>query len=1161
MRTCFGLALAILITATAYGDRHVPVNEGESLHMSIMTLGQTSVISCVLEGPNEREMVFAPGDESSSTDKFVIQQGPSSALCDVLVKNVDKDDEGTWTLSSFAQEGTSRQETFLVTVNGLKATTIDASTEGTTTEGTTTEETTTESDDLDYDEDNIILLNTIQHFTRQDVTIDISLPKKDSEEDCYIRPPNGRMTIADELQIAGVEVRSKSNFVSCRITIGPMSDSLLGSWRLCGKSEANDEIRCQPVDIAWHAGTGLSMWPSVTNLRVNYPVHYGGFVNPGVQGSGTVVSCHVITPAGEDLVITTDTKYPHIEYITTPSNPALCSIYFNVHNEDMIGDWIIYGKYHSFMGHSENRIPLTFFLFDKENPYNQAYNVTVLDNQQHLVRLGTELSVKVGQSSGAVVDCDYEGPSGQTFSLNSSPSKTPAGVSVKSLTSEVACQIAFTSITDDFVGKWQIIAKFQNGVRFDERHQTFTIIKEDPANPIDDEVERAIQLFPERLINTAMGTTHSITISSNVFTETDSCHLITPDGLQYAFIDGFDVPGVTIIKGSNTDCGVTVQLIDYSTIGNWTLIARGTRLSEPLERRQPFTIRVEDNFVLQNDIDIAEGSDLYLHLRISIEDPETCILYGPDGNEYVNAEVDTRQSLSCGYIIRSVESSHNGRWVIEYGKHIKHRGSVTVNVLDPITISLKNINWRAGDSIDISLGPENAVYCKIEDPHKKTVFDDFGQCKIVLDLVTVDHSGRWKMFVGVPGAVRLQEHDFSVDVIQIDAKPIVTTTVERNAPSVMLTCSVPNFHEVNACKFRDPRGNIFVAAHGVGQDGYMFNGSVVNYESEAETYDCSLRLINPTVQDLGMWRCAMSTSTGTYYGFLTVVCPHLMQDPEVAASVVTEPVLEADRRVFSFEEDEAVTMSCSIPTQLRYCYFRARNGTVYNVFPSMRSEDFEYVGAGLDAGDCGIRFRSLSTSESGLWSCHAGFIDTKTDEQRANFDVDVRSRMLVHHYWHWSHPMLIVEAVVYEPDTIDYCRFVRIDGQGFTSDNLPPGYELEPSLHKGHCVLYIRDPTILDLHPWTIAVQISGMNGEISKTTTNNLLTVPMRTNIYGEILFWLLIVIICMIPLMAASALIPKKNREWTYRRASRVRTSFRNSWNNTFHKKPAPVPQTEGV
>lgn len=76
----------------------------------------------------------------------------------------------------------------------------------------------------------------------------------------------------------------------------------------------------------------------------------------------------------------------------------------------------------------------------------------------------------------------------------------------------------------------------------------------------------------------------------------DSCHIRTPDGLQYEIMDGFNVAGVEVIEGNGIECGVIVHVLSEEAIGTWTLIARGTRSSQLIERRLAFTINVEGKF-------------------------------------------------------------------------------------------------------------------------------------------------------------------------------------------------------------------------------------------------------------------------------------------------------------------------------------------------------------------------------------------------------------------------------------------------------------------------------------------------------------------------------------------------------------------------------------
>lgn len=95
----------------------------------------------------------------------------------------------------------------------------------------------------------------------------------------------------------------------------------------------------------------------------SYPVHFGGSQNPGVVGNGNAETCHVITPDGEDLVITRDVKYPHIQRIAF-ERPTLCSINITDIDASSIGVWEIYGKFRS-ASLNEVHLPLEFYLYGK----------------------------------------------------------------------------------------------------------------------------------------------------------------------------------------------------------------------------------------------------------------------------------------------------------------------------------------------------------------------------------------------------------------------------------------------------------------------------------------------------------------------------------------------------------------------------------------------------------------------------------------------------------------------------------------------------------------------------------------------------------------------------------------------------------------------------
>ena len=80
-------------------------------------------------------------------------------------------------------------------------------------------------------------------------------------------------------------------------------------------------------------------------------------------------------------------------------------------------------------------------------------------------------------------------------------------------------------------------------------------------------------------------------------------------------------------------------------------------------------------------------------------------------------------------------------------------------------ISVEEMTWAEGDSVNVTLGPEDTVYCRLFDGKLNLIFDGFGLCRIVLDRVTTAHEGWWKIEVGVPGTVMLRRSNFYVSVM------------------------------------------------------------------------------------------------------------------------------------------------------------------------------------------------------------------------------------------------------------------------------------------------------------------------------------------------------------------------------------------------------------
>ncbi|CAF4880530.1 unnamed protein product [Pieris macdunnoughi] len=645
------------------------------------------------------------------------------------------------------------------------------------------------------------------------------------------------------------------------------------------------------------------------------------------------------------------------------------------------------------------------------------------------------------------------------------------------------------------------------------------------------------EYLDEETVNTQIGAHHIFRIQDFTFVTSDTCTLISPNGTTFDLLKD-EVPGIKKHTAIDSSCGVNITVNSEDFVGNWSLQANGTRLNKPIERILHFVVIVEEAVEASPSVLIVgKGNNFHIGLAKPTTVPETCKLYRPQGIEY--QENTTEISNYCSYNINNVTAEDDGTWVIVYGNTITYKAAVQVTVVGNFNKnSTQEFVWTLGAPVNQIIGPENAIYCKIIDSYSVTVFEDFGRCNISIDRVTSKHAGYWKMSVGMHGSVLPEETIFTVAVKHAEPKSKIISYVVVREPIVTLTCYLESKFPVEACKFRDPSGKVLLAHEGVSQSRYRFHGATVmrTYDTVAQNHTCALQITEPVVSDIGLWRCGVQTEHDTYFGHLSVRCPWVIKDVEVAAAIITEPTLSADRFSVSAFEDESITLSCSIQAAIRYCYFRASNGTVFDVFPGQSN----YVGAGFDAGECGIRFSGLSANDSGTWSCHVGLTDA-SKEQRRPISISIQEPLRVNQYLHRNH--LIIEADALPSGWIDYCVFVRIDGLGFTTDNAPMGYRTSIQRATGSCTLRISSPTTLDRHPWTVMVKVSGKEDLVTQVTDLTLRVPDTSVTGFRFPTLWVIVMVVGLSMLLLSIVLGPQKNRKWVAARSVSVRNSFRNS------------------
>lgn len=102
-------------------------------------------------------------------------------------------------------------------------------------------------------------------------------------------------------------------------------------------------------------------------------MHVGGVLSTGVGGFGNLQNCHVVTPFGEDIVVTNGANYPYLR-LTTNTGDLTCGVEIGPIEASMLGDWEVYATFTSSLwGFMHSHQPLNLFLYGKYYSSDPSY--------------------------------------------------------------------------------------------------------------------------------------------------------------------------------------------------------------------------------------------------------------------------------------------------------------------------------------------------------------------------------------------------------------------------------------------------------------------------------------------------------------------------------------------------------------------------------------------------------------------------------------------------------------------------------------------------------------------------------------------------------------------------------------------------------------------
>ncbi|XP_045504027.1 uncharacterized protein LOC123700753 [Colias croceus] len=1090
MRSCLALTCAIFITGYATSSSIPPTirsrEVGESLDLSVFT-SDAEIEQCYLQKPNGDTISLKPNDESD--EKYeILENMPMVSMCRVRILNLTPNDNGIWTLNAVDLAGQTLHQPYNLTVNVVP----------------------------EYLPEKVITTTIGREHE-----ISISEPESDVTQSCEITTPNGEKHSLEEASLDSV-VKYSSAGSTCGVKITVASEDFVGSWALTARGLTFEKIQPFVVSVKDTDAAAITP-PTTSNLDEGDSLMISVITN-----DDEVQKCHLTTPNNVDIqfkpVDESDERFELLEDIESESR---CRVkILNLTPADN-GQWFLRA-----VSNGESR----YVLFNVTvNPAPDTSS-TVTYPPSSTTSIPTTINRIEGESFETAVTtfssktnkCYLQNPTGTEVQFKPKDESGDKYELLEDIEHVSDCRVRILNLTLHDIGLWTLKAEDSEGTILFQEYDVHV------SPDVREEIE--VEYLPAQEITTSLGSVHSFSIQELGAYTSETCMIVNPLGKQINLKED-KMEGLELLTSSDFNCGVNITVLSEEFVGNWTLIANGKRFVTKVQRRLPIEISVEMIVPASpNRVVVGYSNNFHVALANPISEPQTCKLLDPYGNEHIDNY--DMQSDRCAFIVKYVFSWHNGTWTIVYGTRIVYKAFIEVFVVEP-NDDLQNLKlrWDLHSRVQQVIGPEDAIYCKVIDPLLRTVFDGFGRCQINIERVSPDHFGHWKMYVSRQGHVLPEEQLFSVvaSAGTADPRPNVLTHVDVEKPNIYMACTLPGSVNVTTCTFRDPKGRMLLAHSGVTQGRYGYHGTRVSYETRALNHTCGLLITDPINEDVGFWRCAIQTKDDIHYGHINVPTPWFMRDPEDVAQIEKKPRLTAEHTTVQAIVGETVTMSCSIPASFHYCYFRARNGTIYHVAPYLD----RYVGAGFEAGECGIRFPSLAVSDSGPWSCHVGF-DLKDPDQSVTFDVKVEEPLTVTQGDRGR--AMRVRAVLNVFTDIRYCVFVRIDGQSFSTQKWSGGYSGWVSDNLFSCELNINDPTPLDRNAWTVIAHLTG-GASVQGSSRPRTIVYSFRFPTT-----WLIVMVAGLSLAMLGAILSPNKNRRWVAARASDASNSFRNSFRRTF-------------
>lgn len=460
-----------------------------------------------------------------------------------------------------------------------------------------------------------------------------------------------------------------------------------------------------------------------------------------------------------------------------------------------------------------------------------------------------------------------------------------------------------------------------------------------------------------------------------------------------------------------------------------------------------------------------------------------------------------------------------------------------------------------GDPASLSFGNEKTTYCVLRDNFNNVVFEYFGSCQYRIDHVTAEHAGKWE------ATIASDTEDFAKPVeyiIETVPRPIVNTSFKINEDYVDIQCSLNTSVNFIRAKIRSPNNEIFILGESDDinkvakrttseKDGYDSVSFTLTYYSKAEAH--------------GIWRCGIDlegpSENSQFYGFINI--PLIYEH----TSIYQQPKLTSQTMHVNANSGNSFMLMCNYNNSLDYCYFRSQHkGRIYAVATGVSNNEYEYVGAGLESGECGIRILNSRPEQSGSWSCNINAKDTPNT--LTEYMSVLVAGVQVDFTFGPDRKFTITASNFGSTRNLDSCRFVRSDGLSISSEQFPSVAGYFVNVFDNVCTLVTENFCNLDTNNWLVAIRVRGDRMEHFTVATPEIEPEPVPPpqqprppSSGGSSFFWVWRTffgfLILGFMLVLISLMITDYRRKWASRKSIAVRSGLNTNISHISNTTPA--------